>query len=39
MNETKTANAKLGLELVRSLREGDGCPVEADEPLNDASRE
>ena len=38
MNETKTANAKLGHELVRSLREGDGCPVEADESLNNASR-
>lgn len=33
-----TASKELTGELIRSLREGDGCPVEADSELNDASR-
>jgi hypothetical protein len=35
----KKASVQLGFELVRSLREGDGCPVEADSRLNEASRD
>ena len=34
----KKSSVALGFELVRSLREGGGTPVEADSSLNDASR-
>jgi hypothetical protein len=36
--ELEKSKRKLASELLRSAREGDGWPVEADESLNDASR-
>jgi len=39
MDLVRQASVKLGLALARSLREGDGTPVEADDYLNDTSRE
>ncbi len=38
-NSVKQASARLGLELVRALREAEGSLPECDEILNQASRE
>jgi hypothetical protein len=34
----REANHALTREFFRSVREGDGCPLEADDAVNDASR-
>ncbi|GAC1475597.1 MAG: hypothetical protein PVSMB8_00310 [Vulcanimicrobiaceae bacterium] len=38
MSTVKAAAARNGLELARSIREGDGWTTEADNALNDSSR-